>query len=315
MNKLTSFFIGVILILLLIATTLVLILVSKEGFNLQIPTFLPSGKQEVVFKDLSYKIEASNENGTSPIVYSIQSAAKYDESDPELAKIIENPAKFLHSTQNADGQPQGAFLLTLKLDNPTPRIGGSDYYKTYLENMARITKIDTTVGFKAPVYTFGGNRVEAQSSSTGYILFVIPKTAKLLEFNFGLLDKPAVHILVDFAKHTYQNSSAITTIPSISPAISSAPSNGTEVKKVGERTSSFFIQKINFNSVDGLWYDLRPVIEVGKEYGKTKTLHVGDDAGRACKGISEILVNIDFFNQKVTFKRVINAPPLEGCPI
>lgn len=88
--------------------------------------------------------------------------------------------------------------------------------------------------------------------------------------------------------------------------------DSTVVKLVGETESSFLIQKINSDSVEGLWYQAYPVA-IGE--GTPKTLHRGDDIGYACEGISEKLTSIDFSGQKVTFTKIVGEPPLGGCPI
>ena len=86
----------------------------------------------------------------------------------------------------------------------------------------------------------------------------------------------------------------------------------TVVKSVGETESSFLIQKINSDSVEGLWYLAYPV---PREEGTPKTLHIGDDIGYACEGVSEKLTSIDFSGQKVTFTKIVSEPPIGGCPI
>lgn len=85
----------------------------------------------------------------------------------------------------------------------------------------------------------------------------------------------------------------------------------TVVKSVGETEGSFLIQKINSDSVDGLWYQAYPV---ARGEGTPKTLHIGDDIGYACEGVSEKLTSIDFSGQKVTFTKIVGERPLGGCP-
>jgi hypothetical protein len=86
----------------------------------------------------------------------------------------------------------------------------------------------------------------------------------------------------------------------------------TVVLTVGQREGSFLIQKINPDSVDGLWYLAYPV---PREEGEPRTLRIGDDIGYACEGVSEKLTSIDFSGQKVTFTKIVGKPPLGGCPI
>lgn len=84
------------------------------------------------------------------------------------------------------------------------------------------------------------------------------------------------------------------------------------IKGVGDRDGSFLIQKINSDSVDGLWYQAYPV---ASNQGTPRTLHIGDDIGYACEGVSEKLTSIDFNGQKITFTKMVGPAPLGGCPI
>ncbi len=86
----------------------------------------------------------------------------------------------------------------------------------------------------------------------------------------------------------------------------------TIVRTVGETESTFLIQKINTDSVDGLWFQAYPV---PREEGTPRTLKIGDDIGYACEGISEILTAIDYAGQKVTFKKTISDKNSGACPI
>jgi hypothetical protein len=86
------------------------------------------------------------------------------------------------------------------------------------------------------------------------------------------------------------------------------------IRKVGEKESSFLIQKINPESVDGLWFQAYP-IELLNDPGTPMTLHIGDDIGYACEGVSIKLIHIDFLNQTVTFDKVVGQPSKYGCPI
>lgn len=96
------------------------------------------------------------------------------------------------------------------------------------------------------------------------------------------------------------------------PTPTSAPNIEMITRKVGEQEGSFLIQKINRSSVDGLWYQAYPV---ATNQGSPKTLHVGDDIGYACEGVSEKLTSINFFGQTITFTKVSGEPPYGGCPI
>ncbi len=84
------------------------------------------------------------------------------------------------------------------------------------------------------------------------------------------------------------------------------------IKKVGEQEGSFLVQKINADSVDGLWYQAYPV---ATNVGTPRTLHINDDIGYACEGISEKLTAIDLSAQTITFTKVVGKRPMGGCPI
>ncbi|MEO5974023.1 MAG: Hint domain-containing protein [Ilumatobacteraceae bacterium] len=99
-----------------------------------------------------------------------------------------------------------------------------------------------------------------------------------------------------------------------SPRSIPAPSGEEIIRTVGEKESSFLILKINRDSVDGRWYQVYP-IERPNDPGTPKTLHVGDDVGYACEGVSDKLTGIDFSEQKITFTRIVGSPPIGGCPI
>ena len=86
------------------------------------------------------------------------------------------------------------------------------------------------------------------------------------------------------------------------------------IRKVGEQESSFLIQKINLDSVGGLWFQAYP-IERPNDTGTPKTLHIGDDIGYACEGVSEKLISINFSGQTITFNKVVGQPSYGGCPI
>ncbi|OHA50021.1 MAG: hypothetical protein A2991_01830 [Candidatus Terrybacteria bacterium RIFCSPLOWO2_01_FULL_58_14] len=104
----------------------------------------------------------------------------------------------------------------------------------------------------------------------------------------------------------------VTTRQTTSPIPIPTPSGEKILRTVGEQESSFLIQKINADSVEGLWYQAYPV---AREEGEPKTLHIGDDIGYACEGASETLISIDFSGQVITFNKIAGEPPLGGCPI
>ncbi|MBS3113533.1 hypothetical protein J4448_00365 [Candidatus Woesearchaeota archaeon] len=100
--------------------------------------------------------------------------------------------------------------------------------------------------------------------------------------------------------------------PSPAPIPTPTPNGEKIIRGVGESESSFLIQKINLDSVEGLWYNADPV---PRPEGTPRTLRIGDDIGYTCEGISEKLTSIDFSDQKVTFTKIVGERPLGGCPI
>lgn len=99
---------------------------------------------------------------------------------------------------------------------------------------------------------------------------------------------------------------------SFAPCPTPAANGEKIIKKIGEQESSYLIQKINSDSVDGLWYQAYPV---ARNEGAPRTLHIGDDIGYACEGVSEKLTSIDFSGQTITFTKIIGKQPVGGCPI
>lgn len=102
--------------------------------------------------------------------------------------------------------------------------------------------------------------------------------------------------------------------PSPTPTPTPVPSGEKIIRKVGEKESSFLIQKIYSNNVEGLWFQAYP-IERPNDPGTPKTLYIGDDIGYACEGVSEKLISINFSGQTITFNKVIGQAPYGGCPI
>lgn len=88
------------------------------------------------------------------------------------------------------------------------------------------------------------------------------------------------------------------------------------IRTVGEEESTYLIQTINPNSVEGLWSWAGPVSKSPPDPSLPRTLHIGDDIGYECEGISEKLTSIDYTNQTVIFTRAESKKlPWGGCPI
>ncbi len=103
------------------------------------------------------------------------------------------------------------------------------------------------------------------------------------------------------------------------PAPAPVPKNGEIIIKVGEQEGSFLVQKINSDSVEGLWRDAIPIpmpCALGVSVcGNPQTIRIGDNIGYACMGVSEKLTSIDFSGQKIVFNKIVGKPPMGGCPI
>ena len=109
-----------------------------------------------------------------------------------------------------------------------------------------------------------------------------------------------------------QKTVILTPIPSSTSSPTPILKDEKIISKVGDKESSFLIQKINSGSVDGLWYQAYPV---ARGEGTPKTLHIGDDIGYSCEGVSEKLTSIDFSGQTITFAKIVGQRPVGGCPI
>lgn len=136
-------------------------------------------------------------------------------------------------------------------------------------------------------------------------------------FRGALKQQPGLLKLTGVSTYYYEPSSCDATIeglplPKSTPSPSAIPGGESVVRKVGDREGSFLIQRINKNSVQGLWYQAYPV---ASDKGVARTLKVGDNIGYACEGKSEIVSSIDVVKQTVTFTLKFTTPPVGGCPI
>ena len=119
-------------------------------------------------------------------------------------------------------------------------------------------------------------------------------------------------ILISVAGYFIVNLQTLTPTPT--------PEGEKIIRQVGEREGSFLIQKINQDSVDGLWYSAQPVSGPEDPKGFPRTLLIGDDVFYPCAGapdddVSEKLTNIDFSRQEVTFTKVVGEPSNDPCPV
>lgn len=100
--------------------------------------------------------------------------------------------------------------------------------------------------------------------------------------------------------------------PTPKPTPTPTPRGERIIKRVGQQEGSYLIQKINPDGVEGLWSQAYPV---AREPGTPLTLHIGDDIGYTCEGVSEKLTSINYTGQTVTFTKVVGPAPIGGCPI
>lgn len=97
------------------------------------------------------------------------------------------------------------------------------------------------------------------------------------------------------------------------PASSStSTTQTTETAHIGDTVGYFTIQKIDADSVDGLY---RYPYPVAREQGEPKTIHIGDEVGAACEGMTHVLTAIDAAGQAVTFQEKHYDTSPGGCPI
>jgi hypothetical protein len=186
---------------------------------------------------------------------------------------------------NGDGIKDTAFLLTQSS-------GGSG---TFYYAAAALSSKDGCIGTNAVLL---GDRIDPQTT----------------EFNDG-------EIIINYADRKPNEPMAATPSVGVSKYLKIndgklveiiKTSIGEVTRKVGEKEFNFLIQKINADSVDGLWYILYPVAML---QGQAKTLQAGDTIGYACEGKTAILSSINVATQTVMFSETIKNAPPGGCPI
>lgn len=91
----------------------------------------------------------------------------------------------------------------------------------------------------------------------------------------------------------------------------SIPSITTQIGTIGDQMSTFKILRIDPTSLTGNQSTFFPV----GTCCHTVTIHIGDDVGVACEGLSEKLAWIDYPDQTAAFTVTLLPAPVGGCPI
>jgi hypothetical protein len=147
------------------------------------------------------------------------------------------------------------------------------------------------------IYDLAGLQISADNGSTVYLVISnIP------------MDK------VDIMGENYNTNIwlpvSITVLGNLTTS-SAVPKVTTEVATLGDEVSTFKILQMNQTSVEG---NVTIEYPVCCSY-ETRSVHIGDDIGVQCLGISEILEIIDYQHQLTVFTRTVSQPPTGGCPI
>jgi hypothetical protein len=123
-------------------------------------------------------------------------------------------------------------------------------------------------------------------------------------------DVPLSKMLVaDSANRGYWSLQVSQLVLNALPTIGSIPAVRTEIATIGDQVATFKILRIDLSSATGNHSDLYPL----GRCCTTITIHVGDEVGVLCEGLSEKVAQIDFPDQKVKF--TVQTVSHSGCPI
>jgi hypothetical protein len=150
-------------------------------------------------------------------------------------------------------------------------------------------------GTPVSIYDLVGLQVSSDNGLTSYYVISDNPISRVLVSNDDRLASWTLNV----------SSTALDTIRTVL----SIPSVRTEIATVGDQVSTLKILQINPASVTGNQSTLYPLATCCR----TVTLHVGDDVGVACLGLSVKIAWIDSQDQKVGFTVVQSSPT--GCPI
>jgi hypothetical protein len=153
----------------------------------------------------------------------------------------------------------------------------------------------TIDGRPVSIYDLAGVQVSADGGITLYSVISDVPLAKVL--------------LMDPGTRGYWSLQVSQLVLQALPTLGSVPAVRTEIASVGDRVGTFQILLIDVSSVIGNHSDFYPLA-----YCCTRiTIHLGDEVGVLCEGISEKVTQIDFQEQKVKF--AAQSVPHDGCPI
>jgi len=153
----------------------------------------------------------------------------------------------------------------------------------------------TSDGRPVSLYDLAGLQVSADGGTTLYSV---------------ISDVPLAKILVaDPANRGYWSLQVSQLVLNALPTLPSVLAVRTEIATIGDQLATFKILRIDFSSATGNHSDRYPLAWCCK----TITIHVGDEVGVLCEGLSEKVAQIDFPDQKVKF--TVQTVSYSGCPI
>jgi hypothetical protein len=153
----------------------------------------------------------------------------------------------------------------------------------------------TNDGRPVSIYDLAGLQVSADGGTTLYSVISDVPLAKVLA--------------TDPANRGYWSLQVSQLVLQALPTLASVPAVRTEIATVGDQVGTFRILLIDVSSVIGNHSDFYPLAHCCTRI----TIHVGDEVGVLCEGLSEKVAQIDFQGQKVRF--TAQTVPHDGCPI
>lgn len=153
----------------------------------------------------------------------------------------------------------------------------------------------TNDGRPVSIYDLAGLQVSTDGGTTLYAV---------------ISDTPLAKVLVtDPGSRGYWSLQVSQLVLQALPTLESVPAVRTEIATVGDRVGTFEILLIDVSSVIGNHSEFYPLVRCCTRI----TIHVGDEVGVLCEGLSEKVAQIDFQDQKVKF--TVQTVSHTGCPI
>ncbi len=153
----------------------------------------------------------------------------------------------------------------------------------------------TNDGRPVSIYDLAGMQVSADGGTTLYWIISDVPLSKML--------------VADSANRGYWSLQVSQLVLNALPTIGSIPPVRTEIATVGDQVATFKILHIDPSSTTGNHSDPYPLARCCT----TITIHVGDEVGVLCEGLSEKVAQIDFPDQKLKF--IVQTVSHSGCPI